>query len=72
MDPRKEIEDLKQRVTQLERLVPPSFVADLARVRQNADDLVISAGPPVSNTPTADGYAPFFVNGRVVNLLTGS
>lgn len=51
-------------------------IAALTKMVSNIDGSLkrvpINSQPPVSNTPTATGYVPFFINGKTINLMTGS
>ncbi len=69
MDPR--IDDILARLQKLENRVP----TDLARILsglQNIGDVPKIAGGPVTSSPTANGYVPFIINGKRINLLSGS
>lgn len=60
----RQIAELTARLTAVEE--------NAANQSTNSSNVPILAGPQVSGTPTANGYVPFFVNGKRINLLKGS
>lgn len=64
--------DILNRLALLEQRAPESLVADLGILKRTIAEVPKLAGNPVTNSPTAIGYAPFLLNGKRVNLLIGS
>lgn len=72
MDPNeKAIADLQRQIGALQATVDAltPIVKDNEQLLKHIPRL---ASVPVSNSPVANGYVPFFINGQRVNLLTGS
>ena len=74
MDPQvaQELEKIRTRLAKLEGLVPDYLADDMRVLHGILDDLPIAADAATTNTPTATGYIPFIVNGKRINLMTGS
>lgn len=74
MDPL--LRDALDRLKKLEGIIEPLNLPEMKsyfdEARRLRADTAYAAGVPVSNSPTANGYVPFFVNGKRINLLTGS
>lgn len=68
----KQLNEISSRLSALEDRVPAGLEGELSDMQRSFLEIAKAAGPAVSNSPTANGYMPFFINGQRINLITGS
>lgn len=71
-DLQKQIDELGRKIDLLDGRIPKTLQQDLELAKRAVSEAAIAVGPAVSNSPTATGYIPTIINGKRVNLMTGS